>query len=192
MAEIAGVIVGGMGICGQLFQVGRQIQKAIKTIKNSRRDIGKLAKETIIFAGLYHMFSSVCKESDASVRDSVAIAELNSWAQTSVDGLEELLQKVEALTPGDKSSRSIEESLIAHVQWFFSKSTVKALRASLSVARESINGFSTLMHVNKLNTEITLLEQALRDQELRRGLEKQHGASLEEIILMLKQERLVA
>jgi hypothetical protein len=192
MAEIAGAIIGGMGICNQLFQLGREIQKAVKTIKNSRRDIGELAKETIIFADLYQRFSGVCEESDDNANGSIAVVELDAWAQTCIDGLKEMLRKVEVLLSRDRSSRSIEEKLIAYLQWLFSKSTVKALRASLSVARESINGFSTLMHLNKLDTLIKRLREAFRDQELRRDLERKFHVPLEEAVRKLEQSRLVS
>jgi hypothetical protein len=191
MAEIAGAIIGGMGICNQLFQLGREIQKAVKTIKNSRRDIEELANETIIFADLYQKFSSVCNESDDNASSSVAIAELNAWARSCIHGLEDLLDKVDVLLCEDKSSHFLEERLIAHLQWLFSKSTVKALRASLSVARESINGIGTLMHLNKLDAWIKKLKEYLKDRELRRDLEKKLRVPLEEAIGECEENRLV-
>jgi hypothetical protein len=192
MAEIAGAIIGGMGICNQLFQLGREIQKAVKTIKNSRRDIGKLADETVIFAEIYQRFSSVCGESDDNASRSVAIMELGAWARSCIHGLEELLDKVEVLLCEDKSSHSIEETLIAHLQWLFSKSTVKALRASLSVARESINGVSTLIHLNKLDAWIKDLKEASKDRKLRRDLKKKFSGPLEDTIREFEENRLVS
>jgi hypothetical protein len=189
MAEVAGAIIGGIGICSQLFRLGREVRKAVKTIRNSRRDIEKLARETLIFAALYQRFSVTCEESSINSSDAVAIAELNTWAQTSVDGLKELMHKVKPLLPDEKSSHTIERVLIARLEWLFSTSTIKALRASLSVARESINGFGTLMLVNKLNTEIALLKDALKNQETRRKLETQYGIPLEEKIRGLEQNR---
>jgi hypothetical protein len=192
MAEIAGAIIGGMGICNQLFQLGREIQKAVKTIKNSRQDIEQLANETIIFADLYQRFSIVCKESDDNASSSEAIVELKAWAKSCIRGLKNLLAKVKVLRFGNESSRSIEETIIAHLEWLFNKNTVKALRASLSVARESINGVSTLMHLNKLDAVIKMFKEASKDRELRRDLENELQISLEEAINKIEKTQLVS
>jgi hypothetical protein len=192
MAEIAGAIIGGMGICHQLFQLGRKIQKAVKTIKNSRRDIEALAKETIIFADLYQKFSIACDESDENASNSVAMVELDAWAQSCIRGLEKLLDKVDVLLSRGKSSRSIEETLIAHLEWLFNKNTVKALRASLSVARESINGVSTLMCLNKLDAMIQNFREASKDRKLRRDLEEKYRVPLEKAIREFEKNRLVS
>jgi hypothetical protein len=191
MAEIAGAIIGGMGICNQLFQLGREIQKAVKTIKNSRGDIGRLANESIIFADLYQRFSVACKESNDNTSSSGAIVELKAWAKSCIRGLRKLLDKVDVLRFEDRSSRSIEETLIAHLEWLFSKNTVKALRASLSVARESINGVSTLMHLKKLDAVIKMFKEASKDRELRRDLENELQISLEEAIHDMEETQLV-
>jgi hypothetical protein len=192
MAEIAGAIIGGIGIGNQLFQLARKIQRAAKTIKNSRQDIKELARETRIFANIYQRFSGVCKEPDDNASSSVAIVELDAWAQSCIHGLEKLLDKVEVLLCKDKSSHFIEEKLIAHLQWLFSKSTVKALRASLSVARESINGVSTLVHLKNLKVLIKRLEEASENRELRRDWEKKLRVSLEEAISKLEKNWLVS
>jgi hypothetical protein len=192
MAEIAGAIIGGMGICNQLFQLGREIQKAVKTIKNSRGDIGQLANESIIFADLYQRFLIACKESNDNASSSEAIVELKAWAKSCIRGLRKLLDKVDVLRFEDRSSRSIEETLIAHLEWLFSKSTVKALRASLSVARESMNGVSTLMHLKKLDAVIKMFKEASKDRELRRDLENELHVSLEEAIHEIEETQLVS
>jgi hypothetical protein len=192
MAEIAGAIIGGIGICNQLFELGRKIQRATKTIKNSRRDVRELAKETKIFADIYQRFSSVRDESGYNASSSVAIVELDAWAQSCIHSLKKLLDKVRILTSGDRSSRSIEERIIAYLEWFFSKNTVKALRASLSVARESINGVSTLMHLTKLDAVIKKLKEASKDRELRRDWENKHHVTLEDEIRNYEKNRLVS
>ena len=119
MAEILGAIAAGMAIGSELIRLGRYIQKAITRIKDSRKDIEKLASEAIIFAGIYRRFLHHCKDDqDASGIDSLAVRSLISWAKTTVDSLGQLLLKVRALSPESKSRSAFEEKAIAHVVWF--------------------------------------------------------------------------
>lgn len=189
MAEIFGAIAAGITIGSDLIQLGRYIQEAIKRIKNSRKDIEKLASEAIIFAGIYRRFLRVCKDDrDANGIDFLAVQSLIIWAKTTVDSLDQLLRKVEALYPQSKSRSALEEKAIAHVVWYRSTRTVKALRDSLSVARESISGFTNLMCLKKIREEIKLLRRALHNRDERRELEAKLGTQLEIRIGQLDQE----
>lgn len=189
MAEIFGAVVAGITVGSELIRLGCAIQKAITRIKNSRRDIEKLANETIMFAGLYKRFLRACKEdSDAYTTDASAVRPLISWAQRTVDSLNELLQKVEVLYPKFKPRSAFEDKAIAHLVWSRSTGAVKALRASLSVARESINAFSNLMCLKKLKDQINMLREAMNDPSKRRALERELGDTLENRIRELDQD----
>ncbi|KAF1932706.1 uncharacterized protein M421DRAFT_399130 [Didymella exigua CBS 183.55] len=158
-------------------------------IKNSRRDIEELASETIIFAGLYKKFLRACDDDrDAYTTDALAVRSLITWATRTADSLRQLLRKVEALYPQSKSSSKLEKKAISHIVWLGSKSAVKALRDSLSVARESINGFSNLMCLKKLKKQIKSLKSALHDRNKRLECEAELGTTLEAKIREIDQD----
>ncbi|KAH6616470.1 hypothetical protein C7974DRAFT_45351 [Boeremia exigua] len=189
MAEIFGAVAAGIGVGSELIRLGCAIQKRIKRVKDSRKDIERLANETIIFAGLYKRFLRACEEDpDAYTTDVSAILPLISWAQKTVDSLTTLLQRVESLYPQSKPRTDFEDRAVAHLVWYRSTSTVKALRASLSVARESINGFSNLMCLEKLKDQLKTLRKALLDPHKRSALERDLGISVEARILELDQD----
>jgi hypothetical protein len=82
---------------------------------------------------------------------------------------------------------SIEETLIAHLTWYFSKSEVKSLRVLLKVVRASMNGFSNLMCIRKLNEELQMLRDALKDRKSRQNIEEKLGMKIERKIQMVEQ-----
>jgi hypothetical protein len=180
MAEILGAVAAGIPICSQLVITGRAIQRAAERVKNSRCDVEKLANETIIFAGLFRRFLDACKEDeDARSTDAASVYTLIGWAQGVVANLGELLGQVNALDRKLRPRPSLEKIAIARVVWFANKKPVDALRASLSVARESMQGYSNLMFLHKLNEQIKMLKEALIDNTKRSVLEKQLGITLE-------------
>lgn len=180
MAEIFGAVAAGIGIGSELIRLGRAIQKAIVKIKNSRRDIERLAHETITFVGIYKTFLRTCENDEHTyTTEASAIQLLITLAQKTCDGLSQLLESVEALQPQSKIKSQLEESLIARLVWFRSENRVKALRASLSVAKESISCFANLMQLSAFNAHIKELKEALNDRSKRRALEQQLGVPLE-------------
>lgn len=180
MAEIFGAVAAGLSVGSGLIKCGCAIQKAIKKIRNSRKDVEQLAKETIIFGSLYKRFLRACDDDrDAYTTDIIAVTQLISWARKTQSSLEMLLTRIDALQPYSKSSSSLETRLIAHVVWLSCSSTVKALRSSLSVARESMNGFTYLMWLQKLKEDAKIMKEALHDPPQRRELESRFGTTLE-------------
>ncbi|KAF2623605.1 hypothetical protein BU25DRAFT_177347 [Macroventuria anomochaeta] len=187
MAEIFGAVVGGVALSTQLTQCGKKIRKAIKKIKSSRRDISELADDTVIFAGLCEGFLRACADGrEAHIGRSSSIGSLNIWIKKTLAGLHELLRKVEALKH-DPRYRSWQDTLIAYLEWFFSTSSVKHLRANMAVARESINGFSNLMCIQKLNEELRMLRIALTRPMSRAEIERNLRLEIEEKIDLVKQ-----
>ena len=180
MAEIFGAAAAGIAIGGQLIQFGCAIQKITRKMKNSRKDIEKLANETIIFGGLYKRFLRTCdKDSQAYTIDVLAINPLISWAKQTVGGLLDLLEEVEALLPRSKIRFNWEEKAIARLVWLTSTDKIKGLRASLSVGRESINGFSNLMCLKALKDEMVMLKSALNNPADRQKMERRLRVNLE-------------
>jgi hypothetical protein len=192
MAEIFGAVAASIAVCGQLIKVGRSIQKAATKIRHARRDIADLADETIIFAGMYQRFLRACAE-DLGEQDSTlpAVERLKYWTQATIDDLRELLRKVRALGSHPRYRASLPETVAAHVKWFFSKRSVDGLRVSLSVARESMNGFSNLMCISRLDMELKMLRAALRNEKERRVIEEKLGMTLEDKIRLSQQEMYV-
>lgn len=189
MAEIFGAVAASIAVGSELIRLGCAIQKRIKRIKNSRKDIQKLANETIMFAGLYQRFLRACDEDPNAYRtDAAATRPLITWAQSTVDSLKELLQKVEALHPQSKPRFNFEDKAISHLVWYRSASAVKTLRVSLSVARESINGFSNLMCLDKLKELLKAINLAMNDPVKRSELEQKLGGTLEDKILVVNQD----
>ena len=188
MADILGAVGAGIALCTTLTQCGLAIRRATKRIKNSRRDIAELSNETVIFAGLCEDFLRTCAD-DHQAKSSAfsSIGTLNIWIERTITGLRKLLRKVEALRPDPRYRYSIQDTLIAHLEWFFSKDAVKSLRASLTIARANMTGFSNLMCIRKLNEELRWLKCALTNKTRRKEIENKLGMRIENKIDIVQQ-----
>ncbi|KAH3966052.1 hypothetical protein HBH92_186350 [Parastagonospora nodorum] len=186
--EIFGAIAGGFALCNQLVKLGIAVREAIQRIKNSRQDALDLSDEAVIFAGLCTQFLQVCDE-DHNKNKAIhsSIHRLIGWLKKLEIGLYEVLQKAGALLPDPTNKHSIEKRWIARLEWFGSKKEVESLRASMSIARTSIDGFSNLICIRKLNEELKMLKLALVDAKLRERLEKKFGMTLNEKIGRVRQ-----
>ncbi|KAH4291170.1 hypothetical protein HBH64_079690 [Parastagonospora nodorum] len=186
--EIFGAIAGGFALCNQLAKLGIAVREAIQRINNSGRDALDLSDEAVIFAGLCTQFLQVCDEDhNANKAIHSSVYRLISWMKKLKIGLDEVLQKVAALLPNSTSNRSLEERWIARIKWFGSKKEVEILRASMSIARTSIDGFSNLICIQKLNRELRMLELAITDTRLRKDIEKKFCMTLNEKIGRVRQ-----
>jgi hypothetical protein len=186
--EIFGAIAGGFALCNQLAKLGIAVREAIQRINNSGRDALDLSDEAVIFAGLCTQFLQVCDEDhnkDKAIHNS--LYRLIGWLKKLEIGLDEVLQKAGALLPDSTNKRSLENRWIARLEWFGSKKEVESLRASMSIARTSIDGFSNLICIRKLNEELKMLKLALIDAKLRESLEKRYGMTLNEKIGRVRQ-----
>jgi len=186
--EIFGAVVGGITLCAQLSRLGNDVREAINRIKNSRRDVLALSDEAVIFAGLSTEFLRLCNEDHAANKDLVSsIYRLKNWIKRTNRGITQLLKKVGALLPDSRSKRSLEERCIARLEWFGSKKSVESLRALMSMARTSIDGFSNLIYIRKLKEELDVLKLALTNARDRKIIEERFGIALEEKIKMVQQ-----
>jgi hypothetical protein len=188
MAEIFGAVAAGVALCTELTKFGVAIRKAAERIKNSRRDIAELTDETVIFAGLCEEFLRACADNrEANSSAALSIRPLSAWIKRTSTGLCELLRKVEAVGPDPRHQYSLQERLIAYLEWCFNKDTVKRLRDFLNVARTSMSGLSNLMCIRKLNEELQMLYAALSNRISRRKVEIKLGMTIEEKIRMVRQ-----
>jgi hypothetical protein len=183
MAEIFGAVAAGLTICTQLAQLGNAIRKGVKRIKNARKDVLELSDEAVLFAGLCEDFLRTCDDHrEPKSKAFTSLDRLVAWLEQPESALSELLEKVKALIRDPKYQYSWQEKCIAKIEWFGSKGAVKRLRASLSIARSSISGYSNLMCIQKLNEELRMLHLATRCDENRRIVQAQLGMTLEKKI----------
>lgn len=186
--EVFGAVVGGITLCAELSRLGHAVREAIQRLKNSRRDVLDLSDKAIIFAGLCNRFLHVYHDDHEAKSDfDSSIPRLIKWMKETEVALCKILQKASALLPDSKTRRSLEERCIARLEWFGSKKAVERLRASMVVASTSIDGFSNLICIQKLNEELIILKLALTDEPNRRKFEKTFGVTLEKKIEMIQQ-----
>jgi hypothetical protein len=190
--EIAGVAAAGITFGALILKLSKWLYKSAKKITYARRELMKLAKEMGIFADLYEDFYRVCvSDQRKKGRDTSSVRSLIDWIEDAIDAFRKLRKKVQALA-GD-SKYSMRETLTARVKWFFSENEVKYLRLSLTVAQESMRGFSNITVIETINEEIQLIRAVIAqgDRQDIQVLEDQLGATLHERLVELEEIRLV-
>ena len=170
----------------EVLHLSKWLFKTAKKIKYARREITKLAKEMAIFSDFYRVCISGQKRGGYG---SYSTRRLVAWAQNAKGSFEKLLKRVRVLA-GD-SEYSKLETLKAHMKWYFSENEVKCLRSSLSVARESMRGFSNITIIEKIDKEMDLLRAAIAKGD-RRAIEEQLGMTVEEKMEELKHMKSVS
>ncbi|KAJ8111518.1 hypothetical protein OPT61_g5914 [Boeremia exigua] len=182
--EVAGLALAGLALIGPLTKCGIEVKETFKKIKSSRRDISKLADDTVIFAGLCTDFLQICaNEHKAHADKSAPIKCLIAWIRKMLKALRKILQKVKAL---DQSPLSLQDKIIAYIEWFFSTSTVERLRANINFASVNIQGFTNVMFIEKINEELRMLKRALKQPSKHKEIEGDLGMSIGEKIDLLK------
>ncbi|KAF3042327.1 hypothetical protein E8E12_001918 [Didymella heteroderae] len=183
MAEIFGAVAAGITVCHEMSRVAKAIRKVTKDIKNAPREVANLMDETIIFTGLYSTFLQIC-EDDSEIRQGAmpSIARLKIWAGSTIERLKRILQEADAISPASHTRHSLRKTGRASWKWLVKRNVVAALKASLNVARQSIEGFSNLMCIRKLNEELAILQGAVTNPKQRRALEQKLGTLLEDKI----------
>jgi hypothetical protein len=186
MAEVFGAVAAGIAVSTTLIKLGRSLHKTINKIRYARGEIEKLVAELEIFSGLYSQFMNVCVlEPEAKYRDATPTRRLEAWTKEAIHAIRKLLKRVRGM-----AGESMVGKVAAHVKWFFSEHEVKCLRLSLCVARESMNGFTTIRAIEKLDEQMAALRAAIV-QGHRQTLEKQLGITIEVRIKILEKMRLV-
>ncbi|KAJ4994034.1 hypothetical protein SVAN01_00511 [Stagonosporopsis vannaccii] len=182
------IILASIALLPPLAHCGNKIRKAIKEIKSSRRDILELTDETVIFSGLCEEYLRACADKhEVHACRSSSVRCLKTWIRKLLNSLEEVLQKVEALKRDRNHRSSIEEKIIAYIEWLCSGSSVQRLRANMAVASEAIKGFTNLMYIQKLNKELQMLRDILASPLHRKETEEKLGMTIEEKIESINQ-----
>jgi hypothetical protein len=185
---ILGGVSAGVTLSAEILRLSRSLRKMIKSIKFAKDDIRKVTEEMNIFAELLGQFLRVCSDSPASTTSvSFSPESLVSWTEEATRGLRRLLREVKALASDVKYDYSIVERATAHVKWYFSKSSVKCFCASLRVARESMNGFTNIRVIEKLDEQLIFLKRAIREGN-REKIEDKLGMAAEKCIKNLELE----
>lgn len=181
MAEILGAVAAGIAVCHEMSRLAKAIRNVAKSIKNAPRDVATLTDETIIFTGLYSTFLQTCEDNREICRGATpSIQGLEVWAEGTIERLSKLLLEADAICPTSNTRYSLRKTTTASIKWLVKRNVVDALKASLNLARQRIEGSSNLMYIRKLNEELVMLQEALKNPTKRRAVERELGMSLED------------
>lgn len=169
------------GLPTVLVATAKMLRKTVKSIKYAEREVLDLAREMEWFDGTCKRFAPCANETSEIVRH------LKSWSKKAKVGYDELLSKVKVLATQPGYRHFTMEMLIARLRWNQSKSFIKYLRASLSVARQSMVAFTNIYHIEKLDREMAFLRSALSTSDIK-CIEKMHGKTVEKRIEELQKE----
>jgi hypothetical protein len=178
--EVAGVVLGAVPLATLLLKMGRALQRAVKKMRHACAELQALADDIGFVAYLYNEFEKSCApdvKKDALI--SSPAKRLRRWTRDALRSFEELLQRVKGLTRD--SEHSFVELWIARIRWLLEESAVKALRASLSVARESIICITNIRVIEHLRQILKLFETAKTEEELQK-IEIQLGKTWKETV----------
>ncbi|KAI4944104.1 hypothetical protein J4E91_008959 [Alternaria rosae] len=164
--EVAGIAISVFGLSTALAATVRKIRKTVQDIRYARGDLHEVEKEVLLFARIYDDFLDACDEASSVTENASKIkTSLISWTQKTIKGFENLLAKVQAIARNPEYHYSVSKVATAYYSWIRSKSTVKYLRASLSVARQSMIAFTNIRVIEKLNEELAYLRSTLSPTE---------------------------
>jgi hypothetical protein len=184
--------IGVIGLPLALVATFKMIQETFQSIKYAQRDLQGVDDTIDLFAGTYNDFLDVCDESSSSTEGVLkAKLRLKSLTQKTINGFQHVLDKVQAVARHPNYHYSITEIITAHLHWISSKNTIRYLRASLNVARQSMIAFTNTRIIEKLNTELAFLKSALSPTE-RQRMELQIGMKVEERIEIKREKLYVA
>lgn len=185
--EVLGGVASAITVGVVILEISSKLKKLIKDVRHARREIKHLTEEMGTFAKLYECFFDAYKEqsaSDAGFRSAAKC--LISWARNAILDFKLLHDNVCALA-GDPEYSPLE-TVVAHIKWYFSKTTVKYLRASLVVARESMMGITNIRAIQKLDEQLRRLRLALT-QEQKQAIEKEFGMPVEQYIRYVEERK---
>jgi hypothetical protein len=179
-------VVALLGLPIALVATVEKIQETVKSIKRAKPELLDLVNETKLFSGIYDAFIDVLDDAWSNTEQTLKIKrDLIAWTKKAIGGLENLLSKVQAIGRNPEYFYSFFEVMTAYVIWLKSKDTLKYLRASLSVARQSMVAFTNIRIIEKLNEELAHLKSALPPTE-RQRLESKYKMTVEDRIRMMR------
>jgi len=187
--EAAGIAIGIVGLSTVLAKTVREIRTTVQDIHYARGDILEVEKEVDLFSRIYDDFLDACDEASSMTKNASKIkTSLISWTRKTIKGFKNLLYKVHAVARDPEYYHSIREVASAYYIWLRSKGTVRYLRASLSVARQSMVAFTNVRIIEKLNEELAHLRSPLSSTE-RATIELRLKMPVEERIRIIRKKR---
>jgi hypothetical protein len=167
-------------LCPIVIGITRELRNAYKSVKYARRELEELVTEMDIFTDHYSEFLKACStRKKHRKRVWSAKTKLVSWAQRAILDFRELLDKVDALARDPTYPHTVMETAFAHYKWYFSKNHLGHLRASLSVARQSMVGFTNICNIELLDEQLAHLKSVVTPQQ-RQEIEKEYGMTKEQ------------
>ena len=176
-----------IGLPAALTVTFNSLRETVESIRYAKRELRDLEKEIDLFAGIFDSFLDACDEASLETEGASRIKRnLRSWTERLMEGFKNLLHRVQAVGRDPRYEHSTLEVITAHYRWIMSKSTLRYLRASLNVARQSMVAFTNIRVLGKLNEELAYLRSALASPDKRHNIELRHGVTLEERIEIVK------
>jgi len=186
--EAIGVAIGVVGLSTVLATTVTKIRKTAQDIKYAQDDLHDVEKEAHLFSRLYDDFLDTCDEASSITGNTLKIKKsLISWTENTIEGFQDLFDKVQAVAKDPEYYYSLKAVTKAYYNWIRSKGTLKYLRASLSVARQSMILFTNVRNIEKLNEELVHLRSPLSPAE-RESIELRRKMTVEERIRIVRRK----
>jgi hypothetical protein len=189
MAEIFGTIAAAVALGPIVLQLSRSLRDGARSIKFARRELEELTNEMQGFTALYCDFHNACSTRKRQTGLVLSAQKrLADWTKKAIEDFKELSYTVDALSTEPIYQHTTFQVAVAHYDWYRSKSYLEYLRASLSVARQSMNGFTNICNMELLDEQIMYLKSLLTVKQ-KREIEKEFGMPLGKRIEVLQSIR---
>jgi len=189
MAEIFGTIAAAVTLGPVILKLGRELRDGARSVKFARRELEELVNEMSIFTALTYEFYNACSTKKKQTELVLSAQErLADWTEAAIQDFEQLSYTVDALSTDPIYQHTAYQVARAHYDWYRSKSYLEYLRASLSVARQSMNGFTNVCNMELLDEQLVYLKSVLTTQQ-RKEIEQEFGMPVEKRIKVIQSIR---
>ncbi|OWY54659.1 hypothetical protein AALT_g11579 [Alternaria alternata] len=178
--------IGVIGLPVAIVSTVKIFRKTVQAVENAQPELRNLVKETGLLDGVFASFLDVLDEDPSYIQGTSKFArDLTYYTENLMKDFDSLRHGVRAVDRDFKYDYSRIERLTALIVWLRSTSTIKYLRASLSVARQSIIAFTNIRLIEKQNEELAHLRSALPLTEILR-IESKYGMTVERRIEVVR------
>jgi len=178
-----------VALCPIVIGIAQELRVAYKKITYARQELEELVNEMDIFSDLYTEFLRVCSTRKRHRRSvSSAKRKLVSWTKHAIEDFRMLAHKVDALSRDPVYKHSIIDISLAKVKWYFSTKHLVFLRATLSITRQSMVGFTNICAIELLDEQLAHLKSILTVQQ-RDDILRDYGMTPEQYTQVLQSSR---